>query len=440
MNPTAERPAASDVEIEATYRKITRRIIPFLILGYIAAYLDRSNIGFARVQMLGDLGFTELVYGFGAGLFYVGYSAFEVPSNLLLKKIGARLTFARIMILWGLISAGFAFVATPTQFGVMRFLLGCAEAGFFPGVLLYITYWVPAVRRARFTAMFMSALVLSGLIGGPVSGAIMSGLEGVAGMRGWQWLFVVEAMPSVILGTITLLWLADTPETCRWLTSREKAIVRNDLLLDHRADAQRTRISHTLGEAFRDYRIYVLATMAIALVSGIGGLSFWLPTILHQAGIEDLMLLGVLAGIPYLIALGVQQWVARHSDKTGERRWHVAICAFICAIAWFTLPLFANQPWISLLLLAIACSGAFGATGPFWTMPSGFLAGTAAAGGIALVSTLGGMFAFLSPTIVGWATDQTGTLAAGQYYYGMLFLLAAIILPWGTRQHDKVAG
>jgi len=264
----------------------------------------------------------------------------------------------------------------------------------------------------------------------------MGGLEGVAGMRGWQWLFIVEATPSIILGVMALTWLTDGPGQARWLTDREKALVRADLDRDAASEEKKTRVSHTLAEAFRDYRIYVLASMAIALVSGIGGLGFWLPTILHQAGIEDYVTLGILAGIPYLVALVVQQWVAHHSDKTGERRWHVATCAFICAIAWYLLPSFASHPWISLVLLAIACSGAFGATGPFWTMPSGFLAGTAAAGGIALVSTLGGIFAFLSPTIVGWATDQTGTLAAGQYYYGTLFLLAAIILPWGTRQRS----
>ena len=425
-------------ELDVVYRKITRRIIPILILGYIAAYLDRSNIGFARVQMLGDLGFSELVYGFGAGLFYLGYSVFEVPSNLLLKKIGARLTFARIMILWGLISAGFAFVTTATQFSVLRFLLGAAEAGFFPGVLLYITFWVPSERRARFTAMFMSALVLSGLIGGPISGVIMAGMEGIAGMRGWQWLFIVEAMPSIILGIIVLIWLTDTPDKANWLTDREKELVREDLARDAETGQGKTKTSHTLKEAFLDYRIYVLASMAIALVSGIGGLSFWLPTILHQAGVEDLVMLGILSGIPYLIALGVQQWVAHRSDRTGERRWHVATCAAVCAVAWFLLPSFADQPWVSLFLLAVACSGAFGATGPFWTMPSGFLAGTAAAGGIALVSSLGAIFAILSPTIVGWATDQTGSLAAGQYYYGTLFLLAAIILPWGTRHRKPV--
>ena len=421
-------------ELDAVYRKITRRIVPLLIIGYIAAYLDRSNIGFARVQMLGDLGFSELVYGLGAGLFYIGYSVFEVPSNLLLKRVGARLTFARIMILWGIISASFAFIQTATQFNVLRFLLGAAEAGFFPGVLLYITFWVPAARRARFTALFMSALVLSGLIGGPLSGVIMAGMDGMGGLRGWQWLFLVEGAPSVILGVVVLVWLSDTPEQAKWLTDREKALVREDLARDAASREQKTVVRSSLGQAFLDYRIYVLASMAIALVSGIGGLSFWLPTILNRAGIEDYVTLGILAGVPYLVALGVQQWVAHHSDKTGERRWHVATCAFACAIAWFLMPSFADRPWAALALLVIACCGAFGATGPFWSMPAGFLSGTAAAGGIALVSTLGSAFAFLSPTFVGWATDRTGSLAAGQYYYGTLFLLAAIILPWGTRQ------
>jgi len=434
-------PPHSDQAIrEATYRKITWRLIPLLIVGYVFAYLDRSNIGFARVQMLADLGFSEVVYGLGAGLFYIGYSAFEIPSNLLMKRVGARLTFARIMILWGVISASFALVSGSTMFFSLRFLLGCAEAGFFPGVLLYITFWIPAERRARFTAMFMSAMVVSGLIGGPISGAIMGNLDGTANLRGWQWLFLIEGMPSIVLGLLVLVWLKDRPAQAGWLTTAEKAVVHADLEREKAAAAPAgIRISTTLGDAFRDYRIYVLGSMSIALISGIGGLSFWLPTILHGAGIEDLTLLGVLAGIPYLVALVAQQWVARHSDRTGERRWHVATCAAICGVAWLLLPLFASQPWVSLGLLALACCGAFGSTGPFWSMPSAYLSGTAAAGGIAIVTTVGSIFAFVSPIIVGRATDLTGTLAAGQVYYGVLFLLAAVILLLGTRAPRRQA-
>ncbi len=294
----------SQKELDLVYRKIIRRIVPFLILGYIAAYLDRSNIGFARVQMLGDLGFTELVYGLGAGLFYLGYSAFEIPSNLLLKKIGARITFARIMILWGTISMCFAFITNANQFSVLRFLLGAAEAGFFPGVLLYITFWVPTNRRARIPAMFMSAIVLSGLIGGPISGLIMGGMEGVAGMRGWQWLFIVEGFPSIVLGILALLWLADSPAKAKWLSEREKKLVLNDLALD---DANRTKtgvkLNQNLLDTLKDKRIYILGFMSVALISGIGGLSFWLPQILSNSGIDSVVTLGFLSGIPYIFAL-----------------------------------------------------------------------------------------------------------------------------------------
>lgn len=425
------RDADDSSEIDAVYRKIAWRIIPLLMIGGIAAYLDRANIGFARVQMLGDLGFSEVIYGLGAGLFYLGYSVFEVPSNLLLKKIGARLTFARIMILWGMISGCFALVQTATQFTVLRFLLGCAEAGFFPGALLYLTYWVPVQRRARFTAMFMSSMVLSGLISGPISGLIMASMEGLAGLRGWQWLFIIEAIPPVILGIVVLVAMSDGPARARWLSPREKAIVEADLARDRqqKTTASSGPASHTLLDAFKDYRIYVLGCVAIALVPGIAGLTLWIPTILKSAGVEGYAVLGLLSGLPYLVAIVVQQWVAHHSDRTGERRWHVAICLGVCGLGWVLLPSFADHPWISLGLLVIATGGAMGATGPFWTLPSTYLSGTAAAGGIALVSTFGGIFAFVSPILVGWANDFTGTLAAGQYYYGALFLLAATILP-----------
>ena len=422
-------------ELDLAYGKIIRRIVPFLIVGYIAAYLDRSNIGFARVQMLGDLGFSELVYGVGAGLFYLGYSAFEIPSNLLLKRIGARLTFARIMILWGTISASFAFISTAFQFNLLRFLLGAAEAGFFPGVLLYITFWVPTYRRARITAMFMSAIVISGLIGGPLAGLIMGYMDGIAGMRGWQWLFIVEGLPSVALGLLALVWLTDTPATSNWLTSREKEIVLADLKQDEESRRKSdVKVSHNLLDALKDWRLYILGFMSIALISGIGGLSFWLPAILQDSGIDNVVTLGFLAGIPYLIALIVQQWVAHHSDKTRERRIHVSICALVCGLSWVLLPALADQTWLALLLLTLACAGAFGATGPFWSMPASFLGGSAAAGGIALVTTFGGISGFISPIFVGWAADVTGSLAAGQYYYGSLYLIAAVAIFFGARQ------
>ena len=425
--------------LDAAYNKISWHIIPLLILGYIVAHLDRSNIGFARIQMLGDLGLSEVIYGLGAGLFYLGYSMFEIPSNLLLKKIGARLTFARIMIIWAIISASFALVTSAIGFTVLRFLLGCAEAGFFPGVLLYITFWIPARRRARFTALFMSALVISGLIGAPISGLILGNLDGFIGLRGWQWLFIIEAIPSVILGIIVMIWMSDEPSQASWLTEKEKTLVRGDLEKENNATiASGEKRSQSLGETFKDYRLYVLGMMAAALVSGIGGLAFWLPAILRQAGVENVTTLGFLAGLPYLIALVAQQWVAHHSDKVGERRWHVAICAIICGTSWLLLPFFSDQPLWSLLFLTSACVGAFGATGPFWSMPADILSRSASAGGIAIVSSIGAMFAFLSPIIVGWGADKTGSLALGQIYYGCLFLVAAMVLIVGTRSQKAL--
>lgn len=422
------------IELDALYRKITIRIVPFLILGYIAAYLDRSNIGFARVQMLSDLGFSELVYGVGAGLFYLGYSLFEVPSNLLLKKIGARLTFARIMIIWGAISICFAWVTSATEFSVLRFLLGCAEAGFFPGVLLYITYWVPRYRRARITALFMSAIVLSGLIGGPISGLIMGGMEGVADMRGWQWLFIIEGLPSIFLGVVALVWLSDSPSKAKWLSEREKSLVLADLEQDevkHVGTSEPTEQS--FFSIFKDKRIYILGFMSIALISGIGGLSFWLPQILKNSGIDDMVTLGYLSAIPYVFALVSQQWVAYHSDKHQERRIHVSICALVSGLSWILLPVFAEQTGLALLLATVACMGAFGATGPFWSMPSTFLSSSSAAGGIAVVTTFGSMSGVISPILVGWVTDLTGSLNGGQFYYGTLYLIGAAAIFFGTR-------
>jgi sugar phosphate permease len=422
-------------DANSVYRKIAWRLIPLLVLGYIAAYLDRSNIGFAKLQMSQDLGFSEAVYGLGAGLFYLGYSVFEVPSNLMLKRIGARATFARIMIIWGLVSAGFALIETPMHFHVLRFLLGCAEAGFFPGVLLYLTYWIPSARRARFTALFMSAMALSGLFGGPLSGWVMSSMQGLGGWQGWQWMFIVEAAPAVVLGVVTLIYLVDRPEQARWLTDAEKAIVKRDL--DKQEAKQRhDRTGTSVLDAFRDRRLYALGAMAVALVAGIGGISFWLPSILRTSGIKDIWLIGVLSAVPYFAALVAQQWVAHRSDRLQERRWHAGVCAAIGGASWLLMPAFSNQPAASLALLTLAAAGSFGATAPFWSMPAAFLTGSAAAAGIAIVTTFGSIGAFIIPIIVGWAATKTGTLAAGQFFYGAVMLAAAVLLVWGTRSRE----
>jgi sugar phosphate permease len=425
-------------ELDQVYKKITLRIVPFLIIGYIAAYLDRANIGYVKADLADELGFSAAVYGMGAGLFYIGYSAFEVPSNLLLKKVGARLTFARIMILWGAISVGFAFIVTPTQFGVMRFLLGAAEAGFFPGVLLYITYWVPGRLRAGITAKFMSALVVSGVVGGLLSGIVIEGMDGWLGMSGWQWLFITFGLPSVFLGVFSLFWLSDSPDKAKWLTDREKEIVLADIANDQiSVKSSGQKVNHSLLDTLKDSRIYILGLMAIALISGLGGLFFWMPTIVQNTGVESKTTIGFLTALPYLVALFSQQLVARSSDKHQERRLHVSICAFISGISWILLSTVSDQTWPSMIVLSIIAASGFGATGPFWAMPSSFLTGAAAAGGIAIVTTFGGIVGAISPYVAGWSQDLTGSTDATMYYYGVLYLVGGLAIFFGVKPNKK---
>lgn len=425
---------AESVELDRIYRKITFRIVPFLIIGYIAAYLDRANIGYVKADLATDLGFSAAVYGLGAGLFYIGYSVFEVPSNLLLKKVGARITFARIMILWGGISVGFAFITTPFQFGVMRFLLGAAEAGFFPGVLLYITYWVPTRLRAGITAKFMSALVISGVVGGLLSGVIIDGMNGLLGLEGWQWLFITFGLPSVFLGAFALFWLTDRPNKAKWLTQEERDLVEADLAKDEaNQKSGDAKVNHRLLDVLKDVRIYVLGVMAIALISGLGGLFFWMPTIVHNTGVESKTAIGFLTAFPYVVALFAQQWVARSSDRHQERRLHVSICAFVSGISWILLSTVSDHTWLSMIVLTVMCASGFGATGPFWSMPSNFLSGAAAAGGIAIVTTFGGIVGAISPYVAGWSQDLTGSTDTTMYYYGTLYLLGGTAIFFGTK-------
>jgi MFS family permease len=425
---------AEKSEEDRLYRKVAWRLIPFLIAGYIFAYMDRSNIGFANVQTGHDLGFSPAVFGLGAGLFYAGYSLFELPSNLLLARLGARRTIARIMVIWGVVSAGFAFMRTPAHFYGLRFLLGCAEAGFFPGVLFYLTLWIPAARRARFTALFMSAMALSGLIGAPLSGWIMSRAAGAGGWQGWRWMFVIEAAPSVLMGLASYFYLVDGPSKARWLSDPERRIIQRDLARD--VENLESKPTVSLRATLVSPRFYALAPMAVALIAGVGGIGFWLPSILKLAGVKDVFQVGLLAAIPYLVALIVQQWIARRSDRTQERRWHAVACALAGGAGWLMLPQFDHQPVASLAMLTLASAGTFGATAPFWSMPANYLSGTAAAGGIALLTTLGSLGAFLMPIVVGWATVRTGSLDFGKYAYGALLFGGALAL-WLGPARDR---
>jgi D-galactonate transporter len=423
---------AGQAEVEATFRKAMWRIVPLLMACYILAFLDRGNVGFAKLSFSQDLGFNEAVYGLGGGLFYLGYSVFEVPSNLILARIGVRLTFLRIMVLWGICATLLAFITAPSHYYVLRFLLGAAEAGFFPGVLFYLTTWIPASRRGRFTALFMSAIAIAGIVGGPISGFILHNMDDVWGLKGWQWMFILEGFPTVIMGVVAYLILSDSPQTARWLTERQKSIIVSELQAEQQA---KKATGHTqFGAALKDRRFYVLVGMSISLIAGGAGIPLWLPTVIRQSGIENVWHVGLLSTLPYIVGVAVQQIVARHSDKVQERRWHAALPTLACAVGWLALAMVHGNPAVALVILTIMTAGYLGATGPYWTMPAMYLSGSAAAGGIALITTVGGLGAFFAPTLVGALNHYTGMAAAGFLLYAFIMAAGALVMVYGTRK------
>jgi ACS family tartrate transporter-like MFS transporter len=405
--------------LESALVKARRRLLPFLFLLYVVAYLDRVNVGFAALQMNAALGLSAAVYGLGAGIFFVGYTLFEVPSNLLLERLGARVWIARIMITWGLVSAAMMFVQGPASFYALRLLLGIAEAGFFPGIILYLTYWFPAAERARATAYFMTATALAGVVGGPISGALLT-MDGMLGLAGWQWMFLLEGLPATLLGLIVLRVLPNGPAEAAWLTLPEREALIDRLQED---SAVAVDLQHGLAGAFRSRRVWLLCALYFCLVCGLYGISFWLPQLLRgQSAWSDLRV-GVASALPYLAAAIVMVAVAAHSDRTGERRWHTAIPLWTGALG-FAVSSQAPSAAGALAALTLAAM-MWAAFGPFWTLPPAFLRGTAAAGGIALVNSVGNTGGFAGPYMVGFVKDWTGRFEAG------LLLLAAVLATGG---------
>jgi MFS family permease len=432
-SPTVDLSAGVTAE-HAVYKKLLWRLMPLLMLLYIVAFIDRSNVGFAKLSFLRDLGLSETVFGIGAGVFYAGYMLFEIPSNMLLARIGARKTFLRIMILWAVCSAGLAGMSGQNSYYLWRFLLGASEAGLFPGILLYLTYWVPVSRRARFTALFMASIPIAGVIGGPLSGLIMHTMNGVAGLRSWRWLFLIEGIPPLLLVFVVLRLLHDTPANAPWLTPNEAAIIERDLRADREATV--STVHKSFGQALLSPRFYLLTGMGVALLASTSNVFFWLPTIINRTGITDLWTIGVLSSLPFIAGFVCQYFVARHSDARKERRWHAALSGVAAAVGWAALPLVSADPALSVLALIVTAAGTFAAMGPFWSMPSLYLSKEAAAGGIALISTLAGLGSLVSPGIVGWLNQSTHTLAAGQYYLAALMIIGATtVIAIGP--HDK---
>lgn len=422
------------VETEAqfadrTFARVKWKILPLLIICYVLALIDRNVIGFARLGFMHDLGFNEVVYGIGAGIFFIGYILFEIPSNLMLQRIGFRKTVLRIMVLWGLACAAFALMDSQTEFYIFRFLLGAAEAGFFPGVLLFLTLWVPRHRRASVTALFMAALPLAGILGGPFAGSIMQHMDGTFGLKGWQVLFIVAGLPACVMGVIAYLMLDNSPAEAKWLSAEEKQVIKDELAKDAAATTDK---HHSLLDALKDRRVYVLAFTALAVFSGAVAAAFWVPTIIKRTGVTDLFHVGLLSALPFLVGIVVQFLVGRHSDKVMERRWHVAICLSVSALGWLSLSLVQPSTGVSVALLIVATAAVLGATGPFWTLPGSLLTGKAAAGAIALVTTLSGIGNVFLPVIVGWLIEATGSLAASQVTYGLLMLAGAAAIVLGT--------
>lgn len=407
-------------EERRTFAKAARRLIPFMMLLYLVSFLDRVNVGFAALTMNADLGFSPEVYGWGAGIFFIGYFLFEVPSNLVLEKVGARLWICRIMLTWGLISAATAFVTGPTSFFILRFLLGAAEAGFLPGMILYLGYWFPLAMRARYIALFMAAVPIASAVGAPLSALILE-THGMGGLAGWQWLFIIEGLPATLLGLAVLVLLPNGPADARWLDAGERRIIATRLAADHAGPETATH--HSLWPAMRDRRVLLLGLIYFGLVVGLYGIGLWLPQIIREMG-YSVREVGWLLILPYaLSALAMLAW-GRHSDGTGERILHVAGAAFLGA-AGLVASVHVSSHVLAIAAVTCASVGIYAALGPFWSVPPLFLRGTAAAAGIALINSIGNLGGFVGPYAVGFIKQTTDRFTSG------FELLAAVVCAAG---------
>ncbi|OLC81493.1 MAG: hypothetical protein AUH72_09310 [Acidobacteria bacterium 13_1_40CM_4_65_8] len=394
-------------DVAPVVAKARRRLIPFLFLLYIVAYLDRINVGFAALQMNQALGFSATVYSFGAGIFFLSYGLFEVPSNVILARVGARRWIARIMISWGLVSSAMMFVRGPAGFYALRFLLGAAEAGFFPGIIFYLTRWFPARDRARSIAAFMTAVLIAGVVGSPISGALLS-LHGL-GLAGWQWLFLLEGIPAVVLGFVVLRSLPERPEDARWLSAAEKAALA--ARLEDEAQTMKAE-ARTTGEALTSGRIWLLAIVYFTIPVTLYGIGFWLPQMIKAASGASNFTVGVLSAIPYAAGAVAMVIAGRHSDRTGERRWHIAIAAVVSAVG-LALSTQSIGVTSSIASLSVAMLGLASMMGPFWALATSTVRGVGAAASIALINSVGNTGGFVGPYLLGAINDATHSFAIG---------------------------
>jgi len=423
----------SDADEEMSRRvvaKVARRLIPFMALLYFVNYLDRTNIGFAELQMSEDLGLTATMYGLASGLFFIGYLFFEVPSNLALHKFGARRWIARIMLSWGIVAAAMAFVPNAGTLYALRILLGIAEAGFFPGMILYLTFWFPRRERTRFTAMFLAAIPLSSAIGSPISGAIMEYADGLFGLEGWRLMFLFEGLPAVLLAFVTWFYLTDRPAQATWLTEEERTWLQDEM--DAETRATQKRFHWPLRKSLTNPRILALSFVYFGVVYGLYALSFFLPQIVADFSETfdtsfSLMQTGLIVAVPYVVGTVAMVLWGRHSDRTQERVWHVAVPSVLSAL---TIPvaLYLDSPFAVMVAVTLTAIGIFGALPVFWALPSAFLVGASAAGGIALINSLGNLAGFGAPFVTGFLTDLTGSYRTGLWVVGVVMMLAAFVV------------
>lgn len=426
----------TSTDLAMPMRKIIRRVVPLLFLCYVMNFLDRINIGFAQLQMKQDLAFSDAIYGLGAGLFFVGYFFFEVPSNILLERIGARKTIMRIMVLWGLTSAATIFVQTPAHFYIVRFLLGLFEAGFFPGIILYLTFWIPAVYRARVLALFMSALVVSGMIAGPVSGLILQTMDGLLGLRGWQWMFVVEGLPSCVLGVMVYLLLDDRPRDAKWLSAAEKNAVL--VTLETERNASRGGDDQPgLRSALSQPLVFIFAFVYFSILAAGYIIAFWLPMTIRELGVSNYLHVGLYSAIPYTVAGIVMILLGKSSDARNERRWHVVLPAIIGAVALVLVPQASQSLALAITLLAVATAGLYSTLPPFWTFATLSLSRAESAAGIAIITSVGNLAGFVSPFIIGKIRTETGNMTAGIYLMVSIVLVGMVVMVLGTRARRR---
>ncbi len=431
MNDAVALPAANEQgmqDTKAVYRKVILRLLPYLFLAYAINTIDRLNVSFAKLRMAEDIALTDAAYGIGAGIFYLGYILFEVPSNIYMQRIGARATLTRIMVLWGMVTVATAFVTTANELILARFVLGIAEAGFFPGVILYLTYWFPPALRARITAVFLMAAMIAGIVSGPLAGSIMTHFDGWLGLKDWQVLFVMEGIPAMLLGVFGWFWLVDKPADARWLTEQEKHVLATALEQGRAPDTA----TASLAQVLRNPRVYIAGAVFFCIYSGSNTVSYWMPTLIRGFGVQDLKTIGLLASLPYLLALFGMYLLARSSDKRLERRWHVSLTLLVSATCFLLLgPAQGHLP-LSVALMSIGAAAALSALSLFWTIPPALLTPSAAAVGIAVISCIGGLAGVISQVVVGAIKSATGDLylafdvIAGVLVVGALVLLVAI--------------